>query len=348
MLHLFLEKSKELTSLVRVKLRNYHLSVFLTNFLITSLCLISLFYYVFLKNLNINEQQILEIQTGDSISQTITNLKNKKIISSFIPHKELLVLSNKLITDFTFKSGEYLITAEDNFLSLINKFNNHEVFLRQLQIIEGDTINDAINIIKNNPYLTGEITITLKEGSILPDTYYFEKYTDRNNLIEIMQKKMQESLDSLWSNLTDNTNNLTKEDFLVLASIIEKETGLKAERQEISGVFHNRLKKKMRLQSDPTVIYAITKGKFKLKKPLSKKNLKQYSEYNTYRISGLPPTPIANPGYQSLYASFNPNKTNNLYFVSDNNGGHNFATNLKDHNKNVRILRKLEKERNAK
>ncbi|MBT4989765.1 MAG: endolytic transglycosylase MltG [Rickettsiales bacterium] len=310
----------------------------------SSLLLCSSIIYLLKKDFSIEKDIIFEITDGRSAVSIVKDLKNQQIISSSLPYIILLKIENNLFSKIQFKSGEYLISSNDNFLSLIKKFQTHDVFLRKITFVEGTTTSESINIINKSSYLSGDISLKPREGYLFPDTYYFEKHTSKDDLIRIMQTKTNDLLNSFWDSYHKNISLKSKEEVLVMASIIEKETGKNGERGQISGVFYNRLARKMRLQSDPTVIYAITNGKYQLKRQLSKKDLKNSSKYNTYKINGLPPTPITNPGYQAIYAAFNPDKTNYLYFVSDGNGGHNFSTNLKDHNKNVTILRKIEKD----
>ena len=184
------------------------------------------------------------------------------------------------------------------------------------------------------------------EGSVFPDTYFYTKGTDRRTLLAQMQAKMEITLAVIWAERAADLPLKNPEDLLKLASIIEKETGASGEKPLVSSVFMNRLQRKMRLQSDPTVSYGLSlRGS--LKQTLSKSDLASPHKWNTYRIKGLPKTPIANPGYQALYAAAHPKKTDYLYFVADGGGGHNFAKTLDAHNRNVRkyrnIMRKKQK-----
>jgi UPF0755 protein len=169
----------------------------------------------------------------------------------------------------------------------------------------------------------------------MPSTYFYSYGDQKERLIEQMRKAMTLALDEVTAKLSADSPLKSRLDVLILASIVEKETGLDSERTTIAGVFINRLKKGMKLQADPTSIYAITEGKFKLARPLTKKDLAIISPYNTYYTSGLPPGPIACPGVKSLNAVVTPAKTNALYFVVNGKGGHNFSSNLMDHNENV-------------
>ena len=178
---------------------------------------------------------------------------------------------------------------------------------------------------------------------MLPETYQFSRGDSKNSVAERMKKLQIAAINKLWKNRTPDPLITSKQDLLILASIVEKETGLATERSHVAGVFLNRLKKKMRLQSDPTVVYGVTKGAADLGRPISKKDLAAKNKYNTYTVNGLPVGPICNPGLDSLKAVLNPQKTNDLYFVADGKGGHVFAPTLKAHNRNVRNWRKLKK-----
>ncbi|MBT4921494.1 MAG: endolytic transglycosylase MltG [Rickettsiales bacterium] len=315
----------------------------------TILLFITLIIFLLQKNFSLSEDRIFEITEGSSVVSIVKQLQSQNIINYSLPYIILLKVESNLFGNLDFKSGEYLILKNDNLLTLKHKFQKHDVYLRKITFIEGNTTAEFLRAIDKSPYLSGNISLTPKEGYLFPDTYYFEKNTARDDLIKIMQNKTTSLLNDFSHKYQTNISLKSKEEVLIMASIIEKETGKNSERSQISGVFYNRLAKRMRLQTDPTVIYAVTKGKYKLERPLSKRDLNSKSAYNTYRIQGLPPTPISNPGYQALYSAFNPEKTDYLYFVSNGKGGHNFSKNLKEHNQNVALLRRIEKaKRNAK
>jgi UPF0755 protein len=183
------------------------------------------------------------------------------------------------------------------------------------------------------------------EGSLLPETYGIEKGMTRQALLERMQEKMQQFLAAAWGKRKPGILLKTPQEAVVFASIVEKETGRPDERDRVAAVFMNRLRKGMRLQSDPTVIYGIVGGQGPLGRPLTRADLDQKSTHNTYQIDGLPPTPICNPGRSAIEAALNPAATNDLYFVADGTGGHVFSDTLKDHNAAVSNWRKIEHER---
>jgi UPF0755 protein len=290
-----------------------------------------------------DKEIVFEISQGESGKKIFKNLEDQKLIDFHYPHYLFFNIVKKLNKKIFFKSGEYSITSEDNYFSLISKFIKGDVYLRRITITEGQTITEAINILKANEFLSGEITIAAKEGSILPETYFFKKGDSREGQLKLMQDNLSKILQQAWDSRGKDLPLRNKEELLILASIVEKETGHDSERSHVAGVFVNRIIRRMRLQSDPTVIYAITKGKYKLERQLSKRNLRKVSPYNTYMFFGLPPAPICNPGSEAIFATAKPLQTKDLYFVANGKGGHSFAKNLKGHNRNVAILRQYEK-----
>jgi UPF0755 protein len=200
------------------------------------------------------------------------------------------------------------------------------------------------------PLLSGEIATVPPEGSLLPETYQFHKGEDRNELIAQMQDAMKKTLEELWAKRDPSVPYMTPPDAVTMASIVEKETGVAAERPRIAGVFVNRLRLNMRLQTDPTVIYGITHGENQdsgqgpLGRRLLRADIEKDSPYNTYTRDGLPPGPIANPGRASLEAALNPEKNDYLYFVANGSGGHVFAATIGEQNKNVAEWRKIRRE----
>ena len=185
------------------------------------------------------------------------------------------------------------------------------------------------------PALAGEMAPVPAEGSLLPETYHYGRGDRRAALIARMAAAMDETLAELWQGRAEGLPFDSPPAAMVLASIVEKETGLAAERRHVAGVFVNRLRRGMRLQSDPTVIYGLTGGAGPLGRPLTRADLETDHPYNTYRIDGLPPHPIANPGREAIAAVLDPLPTGDLYFVADGSGGHVFAPTLDEHNRNV-------------
>jgi UPF0755 protein len=185
------------------------------------------------------------------------------------------------------------------------------------------------------------------EGTLLPDTLIVQPGTQRQDILDRLRADQQRFLQAAWEKRAPNLPVATPDEALILASIVEKETGKGDERERVAAVFVNRLRKKMRLQSDPTIIYGITLGAGPLGRPIYRSDIEQKTAYNTYQIDGLPPTPIANPGRKSIEAVLNPAQTNELYFVADGTGGHTFSETLKEHNAAVAQWRRIERETKA-
>lgn len=248
-------------------------------------------------------------------------------------------------TGGSLKAGEFEIPAGASMVEVIKLLQAGKSLAYKVTIPEGWTTQKALERIAANKVLRGEITVKPPEGTLLPDTYVFQRGTTRDALIKRMRDAQKTLLDELWQKRSAGLPIKTKAQALTLASIVERETGIGAERKKVAAVFVNRLNKKMRLQSDPTIIYGIVGGKGKMDRPLSKKDIATKTAYNTYQIDGLPPTPIANPGRAAIAAVLNPGVSDELYFVADGTGGHAFAKTLRDHEANVAKWRKIERDR---
>lgn len=241
------------------------------------------------------------------------------------------------------KAGEYDIPAGANMPEVLAVITGGDVVLHPITFAEGLTSLQIVNQMNGNDLLSGTGDIP-PEGSLLPETYTVARGMSRAALLAKMQADQKKVIDALWPKRQSGLPIKTKREALILASIVERETGLPEERPLVAAVFINRLKKKMRLQSDPTIIYGIVGGQGKLGRPIRRSEIKRKTPYNTYRINGLPPTPIANPGRASIAAVLNPADSKALYFVADGTGGHAFAVTLSKHNKNVRRWRLIEKQ----
>lgn len=213
----------------------------------------------------------------------------------------------------------------------------------RVTLAEGVTSWQVIEELKAAEFLKGEVEVPA-EGSLAPDSYEVTRGSERAALVTRMVEAQTAILDELWQNRADDLPLASPEEALVLASIVEKETGVPEERRQVASVFVNRLNKGIRLQTDPTVIYGITKGQGVLGRGLRQSELRKATPYNTYVIDGLPPTPIANPGRASIEAALNPDDTAYIFFVADGTGGHAFAETLDEHNRNVAVWRKIEAE----
>ena len=246
------------------------------------------------------------------------------------------------------KAGEYEIKDHASMRQVMDILAEGKSILYKATMPEGLTSRQIVERLKAEANLTGDIAKVPSEGTLLPDTYQFSKGTSRQEIVERMQAEMQKHMAKLWEKRQADLPLRSMEDAVTFASIVEKETGKPEERDRVAAVFYNRLKKGMRLQSDPTIIYGITGGQGALGRGLTKAEIETKTPYNTYQINGLPPGPIANPGKAALEATLNPAKTNDLYFVADGTGGHTFSATLKDHNAAVQKWRETEKQSKAK
>ena len=240
------------------------------------------------------------------------------------------------------KAGEYQFRAHASLNDVVATLSDGKVIIHQVSIPEGLTSEQIVARLMDNDVLTGNIDEVPAEGSLLPDTYNFQRGMSRAQLIQHMQQAQQRLVKEIWARRAADLPIKTPEQLVVLASLIEKETGKPDERTRIAAVFVNRLKQRMRLQSDPTIIYGLVGGKGTLGRPIMKSEIDQPTPYNTYQIDGLPPGPITNPGRAALEAAANPARTRDLYFVADGTGGHVFAETYEQHQKNVAHLRQVE------
>jgi UPF0755 protein len=244
------------------------------------------------------------------------------------------------------KPGEYQFRQAMSMRDVMALIVSGKIITYKVTIPEGWTTAQALDRLRENEVLTGDITLEPAEGQLMPDTYVFQRGETRDDIVKSMMKSSEKLMDELWAQRANDAPVKTPAEALVLASIIEKETAVPEERARVASVFANRLRQGMRLQSDPTIIYGITEGKAKLDRPLTRQDIAQATPYNTYQINGLPPGPIANPGRASISAALAPAKTKDLYFVADGSGGHVFAATLAEHRLNVRKWRQIEKQRN--
>lgn len=245
------------------------------------------------------------------------------------------------------KYGEYEFPAHASMEAILRQLNEGGNVLRQIVVPEGWTSWQVVEALKARDDLTGEIAAIPPEGALAPAGYDYQTGDDRQAILDRMAAEQAKILAEAWAGRAPDLPVRSPEELLVLASIVEKETGLPEERGEVAGVFVNRLRRGMRLQTDPTVIYGITRGQETLGRGLRASELAQSTPYNTYVIAGLPPTPIANPGRASILAAANPAATDSIYFVADGTGGHAFAPTLTEHNRNVAAWRRIEAQRAA-
>jgi peptidoglycan lytic transglycosylase G len=240
------------------------------------------------------------------------------------------------------KHGEYKFAKHASLADVVDTIIEGKVVQHALTLPEGLTSEQIVARLLENGALSGQIKEIPREGSLLPETYKFTRGMTRAQMIERMQHAAKSVLKELWEHRSPDLPLQSPDELVTLASIVEKETGRADERSRVAAVFVNRLKNKMRLQSDPTIIYGLTGGKGSLGRPIMKSEIEQPTPYNTYVINGLPPGPIANPGKASLEAVANPARTKDLFFVADGTGHHLFSENYEQHQKNVAKLRAFE------
>ena len=240
------------------------------------------------------------------------------------------------------KYGEYQFSKHASIADVVDTIIEGKVVQHAFTVPEGLTSEQIVARLLENTALTGQIKEIPREGTLLPETYRFTRGMTREQIVQRMQQAHRRVLQDVWEHRMADLPVKTPEQLVTLASIVEKETGRPDERTRVAAVFVNRLKTKMRLQSDPTIIYGLTGGKGSLGRPIQKNEIEQPTPYNTYVIDGLPPGPIANPGRASLEAAANPARTKEIYFVADGSGGHVFSDNYTEHQKNVARLRGIE------
>src|SRR5690606_17869873 len=249
--------------------------------------------------------------------------------------------------DSSLKAGEYEIKPGASMRDIMELLQSGRSVMYSLTMPEGWTVKQVWDRIAETEELTGDMPEEMPaEGSLAADTLRFTRGLSRQEVVDKLLADQRELVQSIWERRAEDLPIETIEEFVTLASIVEKETGRADERSRVAGVFINRLRKGMRLQSDPTVIYGIFGGEGKpADRPIYRSDLQKETPYNTYIIRGLPPTPIANPGRAALEAVANPSRTDDLYFVADSTGGHAFAKTLDEHNENVARWRRIERER---
>lgn len=284
---------------------------------------------------------VVAIPKGEGVRQIASRLEREGIISDqriFVAMVMYFSAQSKL------KAGEYAITKHASMRNVIDTLVDGKALLYSVSVPEGLTSYQIVQRINGHPELTGKIDMVPAEGSLMPDTYRVARGTDRAELIARMQNEQRRFMEKAWPQRISGLPINTAKDAVILASIVEKETGKADERPRVASVFVNRLRKGMRLQSDPTIIYGLSGGKGTLGRGILKSEIEQMTPYNTYTMKGLPPTPIANPGRAAIEAVLRPAKTSDLYFVADGTGGHAFSESYDDHRQAVATWRNIEKE----
>ena len=298
----------------------------------------------FSESIQLDNQQRLKwsIERGSNLSQVTTKLHNQRVIQ----HPFIVRVYAKFKGTTKIQAGDYFIAKTDSPRSLLNKFHKGLVMRYNITFPEGWTFEQWINHLAQVPQFSAvktlssnellqkaDINVTHPEGWFFPDTYSFSGSDSAIVILRQAHQQMLEKLDSAWQSRAADLPYKTAYEALIMASIIEKETGLAEEREAIAGVFVRRLQLGMRLQTDPTVIYGMGD---QYKGNIRRQDLQQKTPYNTYRINGLPPTPIAMPGEAAIHAALNPKSGSSLYFVARGDGGHQFSDTIEQHQKAVK------------
>lgn len=284
----------------------------------------------------------LIIERGSGIDGITRDLQKAGVLDHPLVFR---VASRFGAADNPLKAGEFAFGPGISPEETLGLLRSGKTVVRRLTVPEGLTTADIMSLLVSSEGLKGVVATIPEEGALLPETYHFSFGDQRQAIVRRMTDAMDSLLANLWRNRVPGSPLASARKALILASIVEKETAKPAERPRIAAVFLNRLKKGMRLQSDPTVVYGLTGGVRALGRPLTHADLKKPSPFNTYMIDELPPSPISNPGSASLEAVLRPAMTQDLYFVADGSGGHVFSVTLKEHNRNVAKWRKLNKVR---
>ena len=310
--------------------------------------LLALYYFVrvqFDQPGPLETSTVIVIPKGEGVSGIAERLKHEGVIADRGLFMTSVIYFTYLRGTGSLKAGEYEFRKYATLRQVLDTLVEGKSIEHKITFAEGLTSQQIVDRLRANPDLKGDILQVPAEGSLLPDTYRFQMGDTRQDIIERMEAGQKKFAEKMWEERDPDLPIDTLEEAIILASIVEKETSRADERPRIASVFHNRLRKKMRLQSDPTIIYGLVGGKGVLDGPIMQSDLDRDTPYNTYKINGLPPTPIANPGRAAIEAVLKPAKTNDLYFVADGSGGHAFAPSLEEHNKNVARWRQIERER---
>jgi UPF0755 protein len=288
--------------------------------------------------------KVLFIAPGTDVPEIIAQLEREGVIDSPLMMNAALLIEG---TRSKLKAGEYLFHEHASLRDVMDIVVNGRQVLHAITIPEGLTSEQVVQRLKEADVLAGDVRDPPKEGTLLPETYKIQRGYSRSDLIRKMQEDQRRLVDQIWARRAPDLPIRTPYELVTLASIVEKETGKADERPHVASVFVNRLQKRMRLQSDPTIVYGLVGGKGTLGRGILRSEVEKPTPYNTYTIEGLPPGPIANPGRAALEAVANPSRTSDLYFVADGTGGHVFAPSLDEHLKNVARWRQIEKDKAA-
>ncbi len=285
------------------------------------------------------------VQPGSGLDSISAQLARQNVISSPLVFTAAVRLEG-VASDL--KHGEYLFQPGVSMRDVLDDLVSGRSVLHAITFPEGWTSQQIVDRLNADTILAGEIEEVPPEGALMPDTYKFTRGATRQQMIDQMRRVHERAVAEIWARRAPGLPIDTPEEFVTLASIVEKETGRADERSRVARVFINRLERGMRLDSDPTVLYGLFGGAGRPEgRPIYQSDLDKQTDYNTYRMTGLPPTPIANPGRAALESVANPSRTNELYFVADGTGGHVFASTLEEHNRNVARWRQIRAAREA-
>lgn len=303
--------------------------------------LLSLFFYLadrFTASGPLLEPVTLNIPSGTGLGDIAELLARSKVIDSalvFVLGVRYEAVSRDL------QAGEYAFPAHVSARGTMDILRSGDTVVHRLTVPEGLTNLQIARLLRDTEGLRGDVPPLSGEGILLPETYHFSWGDTREDIVIRMRRAMREVLREGWNSRAPGLPLKNPQEALILASMVEKETAVAEERSRIAAVFLNRLRRRMRLQSDPTVVYDLSEGRGVLERSLTRENLKQETPSNTYVIEGLPPTPISNPGRLALKSVFHPATSDDLYFVADGSGGHAFAKTLAEHNRNAARWRKI-------
>ena len=301
--------------------------------------MLSVIMYFNAPNSHHHEDKRFIIESGMTLREVVEKLHSEKIIKN--PTAFLYISQLIKGVDPKVRYGEYFFEKNTSYYKILHKMVRGNIFFRKVTIAEGLSTHSAVATINKSQGLIGELPTDLKEGGLLPETYFYSYNDTKASIVKRMQSSMEKAINELWEQRDLSTPVKTKEQAVILASIVEKETGLASERPRVASVFINRLRKRMKLQSDPTIIYSFTFGDKSLERPIKMSDIQNSSNFNTYHIYGLPPAPICNPGVAALKAVLNPIETDFLFFVASGHGDHAFSSTLAEHNANVAKYRSV-------
>ena len=290
---------------------------------------------------------VFDVKKGSGLSRIAANLESEGAINSATMFKLVTKIRGN---ESAFKAGEFALTLPASMSDIYDTLSEGKAILYPVTVAEGRTSAQIVRQLSEYDWMNADEIDVPAEGTLLPETYLLPRNMSYSEVIDRMTRAQKGVFDRLWDTRAKDLPIKTKQEAIILASIVEKETGIDGERDRVAAVFINRLNRGIRLQSDPTIIYGISKGEILRNKAgkqrgIRRSEIDRKTDWNTYQIDGLPKTPICNPGEAAIAAVLNPPKTNDLYFVADGTGGHVFAKTLSQHNANVKNWRKIERER---